>query len=125
MSLERMFATIDNLRSTASVEAAFGKPQEIKGKVLIPVANVSIGLGLGFGKGIAGGEEKPISQGESGGSGGGGGARPVAVIEVTETETVIRPIQDDAKIALAGIALVGWCAFWFLATLRAIFGKEH
>lgn len=125
MSLEKMFTTIDSLRSTASVEAAFGKPQEVKGKILIPVASVGIGLGLGFGKGTAGGEEKPLGEGESGGSGGGGGARPIAVIEVTETETVIRPIQDDAKIALAGIALVGWCVFWFLATLRAIFGKDH
>jgi len=118
-----MFTTIDNLRSAVSAEAAFGPPQEVKGKVLIPVANVGVGFGLGFGKGTLEGAEKPAGEGESGGSGGGGGARPIAVIEVTETETVVRPIQDEGKITLAGIALVAWCAFWFLATLRAIFGK--
>jgi len=124
MSLEKMFASIDDLRSTASVEVAFGKPQEVAGKVLIPVAQVGMGFGLGFGKGTPEGEEAPAGEGEGGGGGGGASSRPIAVIEVTQEDTVIRPIQDEGKIALAAIALVAWGLFWFFATLESIFGKD-
>lgn len=123
MSLEKMFASIDNLRSIASVDAAFGKPQEIEGKALIPVATVGMGFGLSFGKG-AKAEEEPAGESEGGGGGGGVHSRPVAVIEVTEAETVIRPIEDETKTTLAETALVAWCLFWFFAALRAIFGKH-
>jgi hypothetical protein len=46
----------------------------------------------------------------------------VAVIEVTPEETVIKPIVDETKVALAGIALGGWFTFWLLFTVRAVFG---
>ncbi|MBN1934972.1 MAG: hypothetical protein JW934_09925 [Anaerolineae bacterium] len=124
MSLEKMFASIDTLRSTASVEAAFGQPQEVEGKVLIPVAEVGMGFGLGFGKGVSESEEEPAGEGEGGGGGGGANSRPIAVIQVTQEDTTICPIQDEGKIALAGIALVAWCVFWFFATLESIFGKD-
>ena len=42
MSLEKMFASIDNLRDTASVSTAFGEPQEAEGKIIIPVAEVGL-----------------------------------------------------------------------------------
>jgi hypothetical protein len=61
---------------------------------------------------------------EAGSAGGGGGgkakSRPVAVIEVTQEGTVLRPIVDETKIALAGILLVGWIVFWLTATVRAV-----
>ena len=51
MSLEKMFASIDNLRDTASVSAAFGEPQKVEDKIIIPVAEIGLGFGLGFGQG--------------------------------------------------------------------------
>jgi uncharacterized spore protein YtfJ len=125
MSLEGVFSTVESLRSVASVDAAFGKPREVEGKVLIPVAVVGSGFGLGFGQGTSGeeaGAEPEPAEGEGGGSLGGAGARPIAVVEVTAENTMVRPIIDETKIALAGVALVAWSVFWLMATLRAIFG---
>ena len=147
MSLDRMFTTVEGLRETAAVNAAFGEPQEVEGRILIPVAEVHRGFGMGFGEGTTGegttgegtigegttgegttgegeqeGEQPPGSEG--GGAGGGAGARPIAVIEVTPAETVVKPIVDETKVALAGIALIGWIAFWVSATLRSIFGQS-
>jgi uncharacterized spore protein YtfJ len=125
MSLEGVFSTVEGLRSIASVDAAFGKPQEIEGKILIPVAVVGSGFGLGFGQGTPGEQaedEVTPAEGEGGGSLAGAGARPVAVIEVTAEDTTIRPILDETKVALAGVALGAWSVFWVMATLRSIFG---
>jgi hypothetical protein len=72
------------------------------------------------------GPETPGDQEVPEGGGGGGGARsrPVAVIEVTESETIVRPIVDETKVALAGIALAGWTIFCLLVTIRAVFGGK-
>jgi uncharacterized spore protein YtfJ len=129
MSLERMFSSIESLRATSAVSAAFGEPQEVEGKVLIPVATVKNGFGLGFGEGTSGevsetDECQRPAEGEGGGAAAGATARPIAVIEVTPEDTVIRPITDETKVALAGIALVAWIAFWIAATVRAVFGHR-
>jgi uncharacterized spore protein YtfJ len=121
-----MFHVVEGLRDTASVDAAFGEPQEVEGRTFIPVAAVSRGFGMGFGQGTAPGdedeEEGEPSSGEGGGTGGGAGARPVAVVEISSEETIVRPIIDETKVALAGVALLGWIAFWVAATVRSVFG---
>jgi uncharacterized spore protein YtfJ len=122
-----MFRVVEGLQDTASADVAFGKPEEIEGRVLISVAAVSTGFGMGFGQAAAGEsteEEMPSAGDEGGGAGGGSRSRPVAVIEVTPEETIVKPIVDEGRIALAGIALVAWAVFWVTATLRAIFGHE-
>lgn len=140
MSLERMFDVVEGLRETASADAAFGEPQEAEGRVFIPVAAVGTGFGMGFGQGTAGaGEEEGeegqaaeeaaedeggLPSGEGGGAGGKAHSRPVAVIEVTPEETIIRPIIDESKVALAGVMLVGWVLFCMMVTLRAIFAPR-
>ena len=118
MALDRMFQTIENLGKLTSVDAAFGEPREVEGRVLIPVARVGVGFGMGFG---SDGKEEAA---EGGGSGGGGGASPVAMIEVTPEETIIRPILDETKIALAGVILVGWCVFLLMITVKAVLGHK-
>jgi uncharacterized spore protein YtfJ len=139
MSLEKMFETLQELRSTASVDAAFGKPQEAEGRTLIPVSSVHVGMGLGFGQGITeegiedeqgsgeqGSEEQASDEAPGGGGGGGGaGARPVALIEVGDHETVIHPIVDETKVALAGIALGAWIIFLLLVTVRRVFSEGN
>jgi uncharacterized spore protein YtfJ len=125
-----MFETVENLQNTASADAAFGDPKEVGERVLIPVACVRTGFGLGFGESTAdqvGGEDDTPGdepEGAGGGAAGGAGARPIAMIEVTPTETIVRPVMDEAKVALAGILLVAWIAFWVLATVRAVFSRQ-
>ena len=125
MSLERMFETLEGLRGSASVDAAFGKPQEAKGRILIPVSSVMVGMGMGFGQGVT---EESIEHEQAtnvppdaGGGGGGGGARPIAMIEVTADRTLIHPIVDETKVSLAGIALGAWIIFLLLVTIRRVF----
>jgi uncharacterized spore protein YtfJ len=128
MSLERMFSTVDDLRSVRSVDAAFGKPQQVEGRALIPVAAIGGGFGLGFSQGIAAErthQERAPDDAEGAGSLGGGAARPVAVIEVTTEQTTVKPIVDETRIALAGLALGAWSVFWVLATIRSVFGGRR
>jgi len=135
MFLERVFQALDDLHDTASANAVFGEPREVEGRVLIPVAAVGIGFGIGGGQaappeeqeesGEEVQEEEQQEANEGGGGGGGASARPIAVIEVTPEQTVIRPIINETRVALAGIALVGWIFCWLMVTLMAIFGKHE
>jgi uncharacterized spore protein YtfJ len=129
-----MFDTLEGLRSTASVDAAFGQPQDTKGRTMIPVSSVHVGLGVGFGQGVVEGEAAPEPRAEEtlpgetpagGGGGGGAGARPIAMIEVTQDQTIVHPIVDETKVALAGIALGAWVFLVLYLTLRAIFGGDE
>ena len=128
MSLERMFDTLERLRSNASVDAAFGKPQEAEGRTMIPVSSVQVGMGMGFGQGVT--EESIAHEQDSdeaptgGGGGGGAGARPIAMIEITADQTIIHPIVDETKVSLAGIALGAWIIFLLLVTIRRVFSGE-
>jgi uncharacterized spore protein YtfJ len=127
MSLNRMFDTVEDLRSVTSVDAAFGEPREVEGKVLIPVAAVGRGFGLGFSQSASGdrteGGTTPADRGA--GSLGRARVRPVAMIEVTAHDTTVKPIVDETKIALAGLALGAWTAFCLMATVRSVFGQHH
>jgi uncharacterized spore protein YtfJ len=51
MSLNRMFDSIEQAREAANWQSAFGEPQVIDDKTIIPVAQVGYGFGLGFGRG--------------------------------------------------------------------------
>jgi uncharacterized spore protein YtfJ len=126
MSLERMFAAIESLRETASADAVLGESQEIQGKILIPVATVGRGFRTGFSKGALGESDYEEQPAESKGyaAAGGAGSRPIAVIEVTPEETLIRPIVDETRVALAGIALGAWIVFWVASTVRSVFGSR-
>ena len=125
MSLDRLFDTLEGLRSSASVDAAFGQPQETEGRTMIPVSAVQVGIGMGFGQGIVDESADPLETPDeppAGGGGGGAGARPIAMIEITPDQTIVHPIVDETKVALAGIALGAWMFLLLFLTLRAIFG---
>lgn len=125
MSLERMFRMVEGLRGTASVDAAFGEPQTVEGKVIVPVAATGRGFGLSFCEPVAdeGADEAPPEEQDR--ARGCGRARPVAVIEVTSEEAVVRPIVDETKVFVAGIALMGWILFWLAATVRSVFAGRR
>ncbi|MGD9047423.1 MAG: spore germination protein GerW family protein [Anaerolineae bacterium] len=122
MDLNRLFDTFEQVRETAHWEAAFGEPQVLEDRTIIPVAQVSYGFGLGGSMAPEDEEDKPASTGE----GGGGGVltRPLGVIVVTPESVYFEGVQDEGKIALFGIGMVTLSIFQVAKTLRAIFGRR-
>jgi uncharacterized spore protein YtfJ len=122
-----MFTSIEELRSTASADATFGEPEQVGDVILIPVSAVRTGFGMGFGQSTVEGEAEPTEDAASPAEGGGGGgaakARPIAIIEVSGQQTTVKPVVDETKLGLAGIALGAWLFFWVGATVRAVFGR--
>jgi len=125
MSLDRMFAAVEGFKDAAHWRVAFGEPQVIGDKTLIPVAKVGYGYGLGFGQGTGAPEEegKQVPGGEGGGGGGTAATKPLGVIVVTPEEVYFEETADESRIALAGILLGALVVWQFAKTLRAIFGK--
>lgn len=126
MSLNRMFESIEAARDAANWKSAFGEPQIVGDKTIIPVAQVSYGFGMGFGRGGSASEEEGDS-GEGGeGSGGGGGAsaKPYGVIVVTADDVYFEEVEDNSKIAVLGIAMSAFAIFQITKTLRVIFGRR-
>lgn len=113
MSVLDILKEAGNIKDAATVKRVFGEPVEIGKKTFIPVAKIMTGFGGGFGKGQGSGErsdEEEASIGGSGEGGGGGGclhASPVAMIEISEEETTIRPIIDWGCVALCAVACGG------------------
>lgn len=124
MDLNQLFDEIEKTREAANWRAAFGEPQEIDGRTIIPVASVGYGFGLGFGQGEAPAEteESEVKTGEGGGGGGGASAKPLGVIVVTEDEVCFEEAVDATKIAVAAMLTAGFVAYQFARTLRALRG---
>ncbi len=126
MSLNKMFDSIEQAREAANWQAAFGEPQVIDDKTIIPVAQVGYGFGFGFGRGGSMPEEEgePEMEGEGGGGGGGASAKPYGVIVVTPENVYFEEVEDSSKIAVMGIVMVAFSIFQVSKTLRAIFGRK-
>jgi uncharacterized spore protein YtfJ len=122
MVLNRLFDHIEKVRETAHWRAAYGEPQVVGDRTLIPVACVSYTFGLGFGQGAAG-EESSAPTGEGGGAGGGASARPLGTLVITPEDVYFEEAVDATRVALAGIALAALMAIQLFKTLRAIFGR--
>jgi len=78
----------------------FGRPVEMEGRTVIPVASVRTAGGWGFGNQV------DSSSSRSGSGGGGGGAidaRPVGFIEISAEGTRYQKI-DDGRMALRALA---------------------
>jgi len=126
MALNRLFDTIERARETAHWEAAFGEPQALEDRTIIPVARVGYGFGLGFGSASApvDEEDEPASTGEGGGVGGAALARPMGVIVVTPESVYFEEVRDEGKIAIFAFGMVILSVFQIAKTLRAIFGRR-
>lgn len=125
MVLNRLFDNVEKARETAHWRAAFGEPQVVGDRTLIPVARVGYTFGLGFGQGTGpAGEEVPAPAGEGGGAGGGASAHPVGTLVVTPEDVYFEETVDATRVALAGIALAALSAFQLFKTLRAILGRD-
>ncbi|MCJ7624044.1 MAG: hypothetical protein MUO76_11120 [Anaerolineaceae bacterium] len=115
---------IERLLEVAKPDAVYGEPIEAGEYIIIPAAEVSLGLGIGHGPvswmAKQNSQEDPSDQpqvpegarekGSGGGGGGWGGSRPVAVISVGPAGVEVKPVFDWTKLGLA-----------FLTTLGSIF----
>lgn len=105
------------------VRRVFGEAYEVGGTLVIPVARVVGGSGMGYGTGALGGSE----EGGSGeGSGGGGGfgvhAKPVGVYAVRDGVVRWHPALDLNRVILGG-QVVG--AIAVLALARALRARRR
>jgi uncharacterized spore protein YtfJ len=147
-TLDAFVERLGRISEEVNVDAVFGKPQTIEGRVLIPVAELSYGFGMGVGSGPScdcACHSESADEGDScceeetceccedhggtiaGGGGGGAGAkaRPIAYIEVGPEGTRVQPITDDGKIALAGILLGAWAIGWAGLVLKTLFTRRR
>lgn len=123
MQLNRLFDFLEQVHQKANVRAAFGEPETIGERTIIPVARVSYGVGLGFGEGERPSEEE-VEAGSRGGGGGGGNTTPIAVVEVTDKQTKVLPIVDSTKLAVASLLTFAWSLFWITRTFRILKGRR-
>jgi uncharacterized spore protein YtfJ len=122
---DEMVQSISELPEHLGAGACFGPAVERDGHTLIPVARVQFGYGMGFGRG-SGGDTKgddfeqhgDSGEGEGGGGGGGGSSTPVAVVDITHDDVVIKPIMDPMRVTMSALLLCGWVWFWLLWTIR-------
>jgi uncharacterized spore protein YtfJ len=127
VELEEIFEAIEDLRDKADVSAVYGEPVTVGDKTIIPVADIKYGFGFSFGEGPTEYDEEDDDdepQGHAGGIMGGVAARPVAALEITDDGLLVRSVEDENKIALAGILTGAWAIFWLSKIIIAIFGKK-
>jgi uncharacterized spore protein YtfJ len=125
MSIDRLFESIQHVKESSHWRAAFGEPQVMGDKTLIPVAKVRYGFMTGFGSGSGPEPEEgePVPQGEGAGGGGMGSATPIGVLVVTPDDVYFEETAEETKVAMAGVLLAGLVVWQFGKTLRTIFGK--
>ena len=116
-SLDDLFGRVSEIHQRASAKTVFGEPIQVNGRTVIPVARVQYGFGFGAGR------DKETEEGEEefkegGGGGGGLSVRPIAVLEITDKETKMKPIIDVNRLAIAGMLLAAWNVFWIAYTIR-------
>jgi uncharacterized spore protein YtfJ len=123
--VEEILNRMGQVQERASVKTVFGEPYQVNGRTVVPVAKFSYGYGFGGGRG----ERKPgDAEPGGGGSGVGGGGRvsvrPIAVLEMSGSETTVKPIVDVTRLAIAGMVLVAWNVFWITYTVRRVRGRQ-
>jgi uncharacterized spore protein YtfJ len=131
--IKAVLEKISAISETVNVDAVFGKPETAGDRVLIPVAEIAYGFGVGAGVAPQGAkspdEEEaagPTSEPAVGAGGGAGGrARPIAYIEIGPDGTKVESIMDEQKIALAGILLSAWAIGWVGLVLKILFSPRR
>ncbi len=111
--------TMERFLDTASVDLVYGDPVEHGDTMIIPTAEILVGLG--FGAGYGGGrsgkqededEEREAGEGYGEGGGGGGGgrtfSRPVEIVVYSPEGVRVEPVVDVTKIALGALTAAGF-----------------
>jgi len=119
--IDELFTRLDELQKSANVNAVFGRPVQVEGKTVIPIATVRYGFGLGFGD-----QEDPSSEVNSGGGGGAGAiAKPLGLAEITPESTRVETVVDEQRVIRAGMLLGAWSVFWIANALIRILGQSR
>ena len=110
--------------AVAHVDSVFGQPLTVGEYTVITASEVSVAMGIGYGKGYGNYPakgERDIKEQSSAGSGGGGGgvslARPVATISIGPKGTTVAPVLDFTKVSIALITALGSMVLVFLQML--------
>ncbi|MDS0477721.1 spore germination protein GerW family protein [Natrinema sp. 1APR25-10V2] len=100
--IDRLTTVLEPLHGSASVKSVYGDPIEANGRTIIPVAKVAYGFGAGYGSSPEKSpDDQPTQDNEGGGLGGGVSAKPVGVVEITESETrFVRPTSTRRRITV-------------------------
>jgi len=121
--IDELFVRLEGMQASASVHSVFGQPVTVGEKVVIPIASVSYGFGMGFGEATGQEIEEP-NGGAGGGEGGGMSARPLGVVEITPERTHVEPIVNEQALTVAGMLLGAWSIFWVsAAVIRIMSGR--
>jgi uncharacterized spore protein YtfJ len=114
--------TMERFMDTASVDLVYGEPVEHGDTMIIPTAEILVGLGFGAGYG-GGSSPKQEDEGEGYGEGGGGGgggrtfSRPVAIVVSSPEGVRVEPVVDITKIALGFLTAAGFMTGMILRML--------
>lgn len=129
---QELVQSVGEIPSRVGASACFGDAVERDGHTIIPVARMSFAYGIGFGRGSGGdahgdefGHKGETGEGEGGGGGGGGSATPVAMIDITHDDVVVRPIMDPMRTTVSVIMLAAWVSFWLLWTVRTTAREQN
>ena len=112
-------SAVEHLRTRGGMKTVYGEPVVIKGKTVIPVAKVTLGAASAARPGAM--EHEPLEAGEQGpvaaeaGNGAGGfAARPIGVVEISDSKTRFVAFGQSKRLAIAaavgsGLGVVfGW-----------------
>jgi uncharacterized spore protein YtfJ len=112
--------TMDQIVSRIQASAVFGQPVEHENTVVIPCAEIVVGVGFGGGGGFAPAKEASEQKASGSGVGGGGGGRgrPVAAIIITPHGVEIKPIPDVKSLAFVALATAGLVTLTVLRITR-------
>ncbi len=126
----RMMTEMQEMVDSINVDRVFGPVEDLGDRQIIPIAAISYGFGMGFGpvEEFVPESTPPAADdaqvATAGGGGGGANARPIAYIEVGPEGTLIKPILDEQKVALAGILLGAWTVGWLGVVLKTLFSRR-
>jgi uncharacterized spore protein YtfJ len=108
-AVNRLEEVFRSMVDHASAKTVYGEPVILQDKTILPVAKIRYGFGRGSGR-------NADTEHHGGGGGGGLFAKPLGVIEITQSQTRFIPISSGWTL-VAAIAL-GVCMGWLAAPKR-------
>lgn len=129
-AVEAAQETFELFLETANVDRVYGEPVSHGDTLIIPSAEVLVGLGFGVGYGYGRGETEESGSSPTGGGGGGGGggrvlSRPVAVVIASPEGVRVQEVVDPTKIALAALTAAGFMFGMMLRMMRPGRGQQE
>ena len=119
--LDKMLEAVVRFPSPADANAVFGAAATSESRVVIPAAAVAYDFELAGERSRQGHETAGETLSEPHHGWGRVRSRPVAVIELTPEETVVRPVVDLGRVLPRLPLLAGWTTVWvaFAIALRS------